>query len=51
VSTQTPEQLVVPCGQPHAPLLHTCPAGQIFPQVPQLLGSVAVVVQAPPHEV
>jgi hypothetical protein len=51
VSTQTPEQLVVPCGQPQVPLLHCWPAGQILPQVPQLSGSVVVLVQAPAHEV
>lgn len=51
VSTHTPLQLVVPCGQPQVPLLHTWPAGQILPQVPQLSGSVAVLVQAPAQEV
>jgi hypothetical protein len=50
-STQTPEQLLVPPGQPQAPFEQTWPAGQIFPQVPQLLGSLAVETQAPPHEV
>jgi hypothetical protein len=50
-STHTPEQLVVPLGQPQLPPAQTCPAGQTLPQVPQLFGSLAVVTQAPPQEV
>ena len=50
-STHTPEQLVVPLGQPQVPPEQSWPAGQIFPQVPQLTGSSAVETQAPPQEV
>jgi len=50
-STHTPEQLVVPFGQPQAPPEQSWPAGQTLPQEPQLFGSLAVVTQAPPHEV
>jgi hypothetical protein len=51
VSTHCPLQFVVPLGQfsVHAPLEHTCPPGQTLPQVPQLLLSVCLLTQTPPH--
>ena len=42
--TQLPEAL-------HAPFMHVSPATQATPQAPQLFGSVAVFVHAPPHSV
>ena len=36
-------------GVQQLPLLHTCPAPQTFPHVPQLLLSVCVSLQVPLH--
>ena len=36
---------------PHWPLLHTVPAGQTLPQLPQLAESDWVLKQPPPHTV
>jgi hypothetical protein len=35
----------------HTPAEQALPAAQMLPQVPQLFGSVATLVQAPPHTV
>jgi len=40
-----PQAFGVAAGQPQTPVVQVCPAGQTFPQVPQLLASVVVVAQ------
>jgi len=48
--TQTPPQIVCPEGQdvaPQLPFAHAMPLEQVTPQLPQLEGSVALMVQMP----
>src|SRR6185312_1967367 len=60
--THTPDAQVEPCGHgnighapppavEHTPTLHVVPPVQIFPHVPQLLGSDRVSAHVPPHNV
>jgi hypothetical protein len=51
VSAQTELQSCWPPGQTHPPPVHEAPMPQAWPQVPQLLGSVWVSLQAPLHTV
>jgi hypothetical protein len=46
-STQALPQMAWPVGHWHAPLPQVAPGGQTCPHLPQLLASVATVVQAP----
>jgi hypothetical protein len=40
VLTQTPEQVLCPAAQPHAPLLQAWPPAHLLPQNPQFVASV-----------
>jgi hypothetical protein len=46
-SVHLPEQLVVPDGQVHTPLMQAALPGQTVPQLPQLAGSTAALRQIP----
>jgi hypothetical protein len=47
VSTHAPPQFVVPLGHWQMPLEQVLPVGHVWPQVPQLRGSVCRLTQAP----
>jgi hypothetical protein len=49
VSTQAPPQVEKPAGHPHALFVHAWPPTHVFPQKPQLNGSVVMFAQLRPH--
>jgi hypothetical protein len=53
VSTQPPPQAVSPVEQPaaHCPAWQTCPAGQAWPQLPQLAALLVRLAQVPLHSI
>jgi hypothetical protein len=50
-STQTPEQVVRPPSQLHAPLTQACPPKQRLLQKPQFVGSIAKIAQLLPQAI